>query len=94
MHCRQATSKRQTAFRVRARDPQWLAGIDDALSAVAASQFLQGDNDRNWRADIDWFLRPDSLTRILEGKYSSKSQVASLYADLDHQAAASNGRTA
>jgi len=36
---------------------------------IPDSPFLLGENDRGWRADIDWFLRPDSVTRILEGKY-------------------------
>ncbi len=43
----------------------WRAGMD----AIASTPFLLGKSDRGWKADIDWFLKPDSLARIIEGKY-------------------------
>ena len=30
-----------------------------------------GKNDRGWKADIEFFLRPDSIAKILEGKYGT-----------------------
>lgn len=35
------------------------------------SDFLIGNNDRNWKADFDFIMRSDKATAILEGKYSN-----------------------
>ena len=31
--------------------------------------FLRGDNDRGWRADIDFVLQAASFTKLMEGSY-------------------------
>lgn len=74
VHCREATSARRKAFRARIKDRLWLANVDAALAAVARSAFCAGDNDRGWKADLDFFLRPDTVTKILEGKYDSNGK--------------------
>lgn len=38
------------------------------------SNFLIGDNDRNWKADFDFIIRPDKAVSILEGKYNFKKK--------------------
>ena len=38
------------------------------------SNFLIGKNDRSWKADFDFIIRPDKATSILEGKYNIKKQ--------------------
>ena len=30
---------------------------------------FRSDRDDAWRPDVDWFLRPNTVTAILEGKY-------------------------
>ena len=30
-----------------------------------------GDNDKGWMADLDFILRPDKVTKIIEGSYKS-----------------------
>lgn len=47
--------------------------IREAFTKANASEFLQGKNDRGWKATFDWILKPDSITRILEGKYDSRN---------------------
>lgn len=47
--------------------------ITEAIWAVPRSPFLCGQNDRGWKADLDFFLQPKSFTRILEGSYGSES---------------------
>ena len=44
-----------------------------ALDRVRSSSFCRGQNDRGWRADLDWFLRPDTVTKLLEGKYEDRN---------------------
>lgn len=71
VHCRSITATRRKALRARLKAPDWLRDWPAAIERASRSAFCRGENDRGWRADIDWFLRPDTLTRILEGKYDS-----------------------
>lgn len=50
-------------------------GIDKwqaALDAVERSDFLRGLNDRGWKANLDFLLRPDSFSKLLEGAYDNR----------------------
>jgi len=64
------TASRRKAIKTRLSDPDWRASWREALAAIPSSPFLIGQNDRGWRANLDWFLRPDSVVRILEDRYS------------------------
>ena len=44
------------------------------LDKASKSQFLAGNNSREWKADIDWIFKPDNFAKILEGKYDNKEQ--------------------
>lgn len=44
--------------------------ITEAIWAVPKSRFLCGENDRGWKADLDFLLQPKSFTRVLEGTYA------------------------
>jgi hypothetical protein len=46
-----------------------LSGWMQALDAVAHSRHCRGENDRNWRADIDFVAQPKSFARLIEGFY-------------------------
>ena len=43
--------------------------IIDTLEKVDASEFLKGANDRNWKADFDWFITKGNFCKVAEGKY-------------------------
>lgn len=66
---RQLTPSRAKKLGQRLSDPffteHWLAGI----ARAAASAFCTGQGNSGWKANLDWFLRPDSLAYLLEGKY-------------------------
>lgn len=68
---REITRARRDAFRTRSKDAGWLAQIAEALERVGKSAFCAGQNDRKWKATIDWFLKPNSTTKLLEGVYDS-----------------------
>lgn len=36
------------------------------------SDFLKGNNNRNWSANFDWLIKEDNMTKVLEDKYDSK----------------------
>jgi hypothetical protein len=69
----EVTPKREAMIRARINErwkdnpPQKWAAY---LAAIAASPFLRGENQRGWRANFDWAIRPDSPVRVAEGKYS------------------------
>jgi hypothetical protein len=43
--------------------------ITEAIWAVPRSPFLCGENDRGWKAGIDFLLQPSSFTKLIEGTY-------------------------
>ena len=43
--------------------------ITEAIWAVPRSPFLCGENDRGWKAGIDFILQPSSFTKLIEGTY-------------------------
>ncbi len=50
----------------------WKAGIE----RIARSPFCTGRGGRGWRANFDWFLRADTLTKIVEGVYDQRTGTA------------------
>jgi hypothetical protein len=63
------TNKRKKAIKARWVNNSDLEYWADYFSHAATSKFLTGQNDRSWRADIDFFIRPDTATFMQEGKY-------------------------
>ncbi len=69
----EVTPRREAMIRARINErwkdnpPQKWAAY---LAAIAASPFLRGENQRGWRANFDWAIRPDSPVRVAEGRYS------------------------
>lgn len=66
------TDKRTKAAKLRLKDPKWVERWRSALARCSASDFCRGVNDRGWVADFEWFIKPESVTRILEGKYDNR----------------------
>lgn len=62
------TANRRTAMRARVED-YTEAIVLETIGMIPSKAWLMGDNEREWTADIDFFLRPDSITKIREGKY-------------------------
>lgn len=64
------SSQRKSAVRARIAE----FGEDSVAKVfdnVAASRFLQGDNDRGWKADFEWIFKPTKYVKILEGSYTN-----------------------
>lgn len=67
------TPGRRTHARARLSEAFFRGHYPEALQRLSQSAFCRGENDRGWRADFDWFIKPDTLPKILEGKYDNKS---------------------
>lgn len=67
------TAGRRKLLRARWKDSHWRQNWQSALQRAGPSAFLNGQNDRGWQASLDWFLRPDTVTKILEGAYDNRT---------------------
>ena len=43
--------------------------ILEAMDNITQSSFLMRENDRGWKIDIDWLLKPNNFPKVLEGNY-------------------------
>lgn len=70
------TPTRERALRARLlEDAGWLELALKVIPLIPKCPFLCGRNDSGWRATIDWVLRPNSVTRLLEGQFSANKRV-------------------
>jgi hypothetical protein len=67
-----ATGKRQAGIKARLAE-HGEAGWREAVAAVERSPFCRGENDRGWRADIGFLIRPDNFAKLREGGFDPKS---------------------
>ncbi len=45
--------------------------LERLFRQAEATPFLKGDNRRRWKADFDWLVDENSMTRVFEGKYNN-----------------------
>ena len=64
-----------------------LEDIRQGFQKVKASSFLQGKNDRKWRATFDWLVEEDHFARLLEGAYDDGEETGSFDTDEFFEAA-------
>src|SRR5690606_31060409 len=66
------TEERRAKLRQRLADAGGLDGWRAALDKLARSPHCTGQNDRGWRADLDFLLQKSSFLRLLEGRYDPR----------------------
>lgn len=64
------TDKRRKACHARVRD-DGLDAIRQAIDRIPSSPFLMGETG-SWRANFDFLIRPDTVTRINEGNFDGR----------------------
>ena len=72
------TGKRITALKERLKDYS-VEDVKKAIDRIVVSDFCNGKGERGWKADIDFLLRPDTITKILEGKYDNQTTTFASY---------------
>jgi hypothetical protein len=71
--CRLWTKARAAKLRQRAADCDGdYSMILEAIDKLADSAFCQGDNERGWKATLDFVLQASSFTKLLEGAYDDR----------------------
>lgn len=51
-----------------------IGGILTAIKNIEKSNFLKGQNNKNWIITFDWFIRPNNFIKVLEGNYSNRKE--------------------
>tara|TARA_R100001129_G_scaffold175548_2_gene148670 strand:+ start:1176 stop:2039 length:864 start_codon:yes stop_codon:yes gene_type:complete len=59
------TTPRKRLIATRAENPEWLEDYPKALAKFPLPAFSDG----KWSPNIKWFLRPDTVAEIIEGRY-------------------------
>lgn len=71
---REFSKKRKAAARARWREkpePEYWAEV---VQRIATSDFCRGGGATGWKANFDWFLKPDTHIRVSEGTYDDKKK--------------------
>ena len=72
--CIKVSDARERAVRARYSSGYTLEDFEKLFRLAGESRFLNGGNDRNWRADFDWLVRDANMAKVLEGKYADKEE--------------------
>lgn len=63
---------RRKAVGARWKTYKTLETFEELFRKTEASDFMKGNNERNWTADFDWIMRPTNMAKVMEGKYDNK----------------------
>lgn len=67
------TAERRRKLKARLAECGGIDGWHGALAKIRGSPWCRGENDRGWRADLDFVLQSKSFTRLMEGSYDGRS---------------------
>lgn len=69
------SDKRKKAIRARLRTYS-LDDFKKLFEMAEASNFLKGQNRRNWSATFDWLITDGNMAKVLDGNYNDHKQAA------------------
>jgi len=61
----------------RVKDSFWFENFRGALDQLAGESWYLGQNDRGWRADFDWFIRPKQVAMLIERREAAAARAKS-----------------
>ena len=64
------SGKREGNVRARIRE-YGLDKVYEMITKASQSNFLNGENNRGWRADFTWLFLPSNFQKVLEGNYDN-----------------------
>ena len=72
--CMKVSDARKKTVKARYSSGYALEDFEKLFRLAGESRFLNGGNERNWRADFDWLVRDANMAKVLEGKYANKEE--------------------
>jgi uncharacterized protein YdaU (DUF1376 family) len=79
------SDKRRRSLEARLKNPFFREHWKAAMQKATTSDFCKGKNDRLWKATFDWFITPDAVAKIMEGKYDNRTKSQSFVPDATFQ---------
>lgn len=70
---RDVTEKRKKAIKARWNIHPGIEFYREYFTRAQSSEFLKGNNDRNWMADFDWLMNEQNMAKVLEGRYDNRT---------------------
>lgn len=49
------------------------AALDKLFALVEKNKFFQGENDSGWKPNFEWFVRTETVSKLIEGSYDGNS---------------------
>ena len=72
--CIKVSDAMKRAVRARYSSGYTMEDFEKLFRMAGESRFLNGGNERNWRADFDWLVRDANMAKVLNGKYANKEE--------------------
>jgi hypothetical protein len=72
------SEKRKVAAQARWNEKPEVEYWEEVVKKLANSDFCNGKNERTWKADFDFLIKPDTHIRVSEGKYDNKKKSQSI----------------
>lgn len=80
--CLKITEKRKVAINKCLKEKINEEVFKEICIKANQSDFLIGENDRNWKADFDFVTRSDKAMQILEGKYENRQKSNNIFYEI------------
>lgn len=71
---KELSAPRKKSLAARLSEPFFKENWKAAIERICKSPFCRGENDRRWKADFDWFVRPGTVAKVCEGKYDARGR--------------------
>ena len=71
--CTVLSEKRKKAIRARINSGYKIEDFKTLFEKAESSDFLKGQNGRNWNATFDWLIKDDNMAKVLDGNYDKRT---------------------
>lgn len=85
LKCLKITEKRKVAINKCLKEKIDEEVFKQICIKANQSDFLIGENDRNWKADFDFVTRSDKAMQILEGKYENRQKSNNIFYEIGRE---------
>ena len=71
---RVVTAKRKAVIAQRLREDFFAENWEEALRKIGSIPWMLGQGEKGWKANLEFFLRPDTVVKIMEGQYDGRAK--------------------